>query len=351
MNADTADTADTRFPHLDLEDLIAEVTGQPIGDRAKAHLAGCEHCQLEAKRWNLVARGVSGLAASVPETAGRETAPPVLPPTLDPFATHTSPTSPTPSAVPALLVPPAPTLRPGRRLLASPRRRATLATAAAAALVLGGGLTVALSSHAPGTGADATTALTTVNGCAQLEQAAGTLERVNGGSVVIKTASGQPVTVTTTATTTLNAAGALLNDITDGARVLVAGTRSGAVISADLVAVGGNPSLAIPGVVVASGTVADAGAAGFTVVTPAGTRTPVTTSGGTDVTVFNASPGQLQAGASTIAIGHPGPDGTLSALAVLQPPTWPRGARTTVTVKDCSPASINRTITALASAL
>jgi hypothetical protein len=50
-----ADTADTRFPHLDLEDLIAEVTGQPVGDRAKAHLAGCEHCQLEAKRWNVVA--------------------------------------------------------------------------------------------------------------------------------------------------------------------------------------------------------------------------------------------------------------------------------------------------------
>jgi hypothetical protein len=197
------------------------------------------------------------------------------------------------------------------------------------------------------------TALTAVNGCAQLEQAAGTFERVNGGSVVVKTASGQLVTVTTTATTTLNATGALLNDITDGARVLVAGTRSGAAISADLVAVGGNPSLAIPGVVVASGTVADASAAGFTVVTPSGTRTPVTTSGATDVTVFNASPGQLQAGASTIAVGHPGPDGTLSALAVLQPPSWPRGARATVAVrvKDCSPASISRAIRALASAL
>jgi hypothetical protein len=340
-----ADTADTRFPHLDLEDLIAEVTGQPVGDRARAHLAGCEHCQLEAKRWNLVAGGVRDLAASVPETpASALPAPPglfAIPALFTPF---------TPSALPASPVPPR---GPKRRLLAGPRRRATLATAAAAALVLGGGLTVALSSHAPGSGADATTALTTVNGCAQLEQAAGTLERVNGGSVVIKTASGRPVTVTTTATTTLNAAGALRSDIADGARVLVAGTRSGAAILADLVAVGGNPSLAIPGVVVASGTVADASAAGFTVVTPAGTRTPVTTSGGTDVTVFNASPGQLQAGASTIAIGHPGPDGTLSALAVLQPPSWPRGARATVTVKvkDCSPASINRTITALASAL
>ena len=55
------DSADTRFPHLDLEDLIAGAAGQPVGDRAREHLAGCEHCQLEASRWNLVAGGVRGL--------------------------------------------------------------------------------------------------------------------------------------------------------------------------------------------------------------------------------------------------------------------------------------------------
>jgi hypothetical protein len=49
--------ADTRSPHLDLEDLIAEAAGQPIGDQARDHLTGCEHCQLEANRWNLVADG------------------------------------------------------------------------------------------------------------------------------------------------------------------------------------------------------------------------------------------------------------------------------------------------------
>ena len=43
--------------HLDLEDLIDEVNGQAIGDRAREHLAGCEQCQLEANRWNLVADG------------------------------------------------------------------------------------------------------------------------------------------------------------------------------------------------------------------------------------------------------------------------------------------------------
>ena len=61
--------ADTRFPHLDLEDLIAGASGQPAGDRAREHLAGCEHCRREANRWNLVADGVRGLAATAPGAA------------------------------------------------------------------------------------------------------------------------------------------------------------------------------------------------------------------------------------------------------------------------------------------
>ena len=36
------DPADTRYPHLDVGDLIASAAGQPIGDRPRAHLAGCE---------------------------------------------------------------------------------------------------------------------------------------------------------------------------------------------------------------------------------------------------------------------------------------------------------------------
>jgi hypothetical protein len=75
----------------------------------------------------------------------------------------------------------------------------------------------------------------------------------------------------------------------------------------------------------------------------------VTTSGGTAVTIFPASVGQLQAGARTIAVGHAGPAGTLSALAVLQQPSWPPGAHSRVTVRDCSPASIEHVIVALAS--
>jgi hypothetical protein len=96
------DPADTRSPHLDLGDLIAEVTGQPIDDRAREHLASCEHCRVEASRWNLVAGGVRGLAAAVPEAA-----------------------------------PPAGPRRTGRRVLARAGRRGLLvAGSAAVALVL-----------------------------------------------------------------------------------------------------------------------------------------------------------------------------------------------------------------------
>ena len=57
MNADPAGTRDA---HLELEDLIAEASGQPASDRARTHLASCESCRREVTRWNLVADGVPG---------------------------------------------------------------------------------------------------------------------------------------------------------------------------------------------------------------------------------------------------------------------------------------------------
>ena len=103
------DPADTRSPHLDLEDLIAGAAGQPAGDRAREHLAGCEHCWREATRWNLVADGVRGLAAAAPRTAQ-----------------------------------PARPRRTGRRVLPDPWRRVLLVVgSAAAALVLLVGIGVA----------------------------------------------------------------------------------------------------------------------------------------------------------------------------------------------------------------
>ncbi len=149
---------------------------------------------------------------------------------------------------------------------------------------------------------------------------------MNGSSLVIKTASGQPVTVTTTATTFVSMSGPLLSDITDGASVMVRGYRSDGTIAAAIVTVG-QPFSAVnpPGFVPVQGTVSDASTAGFTLVTSSGTRVPVTTSGGTLVVVPHASPGQLQAGATIFAVGHAGPDGTLSARAVAAVSQLPSG--------------------------
>ncbi|HEY7015699.1 MAG TPA: hypothetical protein VH480_23225 [Streptosporangiaceae bacterium] len=301
--------ADTRSPHLDLEDLIAEVTGQPVDGRAREHLARCEHCRAEANRWDLVASGVRGLAAATPEAA-----PPARP-------------------------------RP-TRLPVGPRRRTVLAAAAAALVVLGGAgywATTALTRHA------SSTVLTAVSGCSGLELAHGTLERVNG-NLVIKTASGQPVTVTTTPSTKVSVAGPLRSDITDGASVIALGPRSGGTIAAASVTVGlppgpssGPGALKVtppPGWGVARGTVADAGTGGFTVVTSGGTRVPVTTSGSTTVVVPRASLGQLEAGVATVAVGHVGPHRMLSAILVLQQPPGPLQVHINVTARGCSPGSL-----------
>ncbi len=316
-----ADHAGTRSPHLDLADLIAEAAGQPIAEPTREHLASCETCRLEANRWNLVADGVRGLAAATPEAAQPD--------------------------------------RPRRtrpRVLAGPRRRTVLAASAAAAAALLGGAgywaTAALTGHAPGT------VLTAVRGCPGVVLADGTLERMTGGSLVIKTAGGQPVTVTTAASTTVSVAGAPLSDVTDGAPVIVLGPRSGATIAAAAVTVGpppmgnGDGTLRLtppPGWAAVQGTVSDASTAGFTVVTSGGTRVPVTTSGDTRVMVPHASLGQLRAGATTVAVGRAGPRGTLTAAGVLQQPSESTiKAQFNVTVRGCSPDSL---ATALAAAL
>jgi len=277
-----ADTRDARSPHVDLADLIAEVTGQPVGDPARQHLTDCEHCRAEANRWNLVAGGIRALAAAAPEAVTREAAQPGRP------------------------------LQAGARALTASRRRTLLAAGAAAALVLlagGYGVTAALTRHTPAP------LLTAVSGCSGLEQARGTLEQVHGTSLVIETASGQPVTVTTTPSTRLSLSGvSLQGEITDGTPVTVAGFGSGGTIAANLVAIDVPFRLRLaPGLVTVEGTVADASTAGFTVVTSTGTRVPVTTSGDTVVTVFNPTLDRLPVGATTLAVGHAGPDGTLQA--------------------------------------
>jgi hypothetical protein len=301
--------ADTRFPHLDLGDLIAGAAGQPVGDRAREHLAACEHCRLEANRWNLVADGVRGLAAAAP--AGDQ-----------------------------------PARRRGTG--SGPWRRAMLiAGSAAAALVLLVGIG-AVTGHISVDRTEA--ALTAVTGCPQLEQADGTLEQVNGGSLVIKTAGGQPVTVTTTAATFVATSGPLLSDITDGASVMVRGPSSDGTIAAAIVTVG-PPFGAVnpPGFAPVQGTVSDPSAAGFTLVTASGTRVPVTTSADTVVVVPHARLDQLPAGASVFAVGQAGPDGTLSARGVAAITQLPSGPHLGVSVRDCSASSIVAALGAISS--
>jgi hypothetical protein len=308
-------SAAAHFPHLDLEDLIAAAAGQPFDGRARLHLARCEPCRREADRWNLVAAGVRSLAATSPGTA-----PPFRP------------------------------RRSRRRVLASPWRRAMLAAAsAAAALVLLIGIgEVAGIVHVHLDGPGDQPVLTAVTGCTQLQQADGKLEQVNGSSLVIKTASGQPVTVTMTQATSESMSGAPLSDITDGASVAVRGTSSGGTVTAALVIVG-SPLSAIgpPDSARVEGTVSDRSAAGFTLVTSAGTQIPVALSDGTLVVVLHARPGQLQAGTSIFAVGHAGPDGTLTAQAVAAVSRLPAGTHVTLSVKDCSPSSVTEALAAI----
>jgi hypothetical protein len=308
------DRGDTLHPHLDLGDLIAGAAGQPVADRARQHLAVCEHCQLEARRWNLIADGVRDLATAAPEAAE-----PGWP-------------------------------QPARQRVRTPWRRATLAvgsTAAALVLLLGIGALTGLV-HLHFSGSSTKTTLTAVTGCSQLQQADGTLEQVNGSNLVIQTASGQPVTVTTTASTFVSMSGPLLSDITDGASVMVRGNRSDGTIRAAIVTVG-QPFSAVspPGFVPVQGTVSDANPAGFTLVTSGGTRIPVTTSDRTFVVVPNASPGRLQTGTHLFALGDPGPDGTLSARAVAAVSQLLPGTQVGVSVKGCSTGSIVEALAAI----
>jgi hypothetical protein len=210
------------------------------------------------------------------------------------------------------------------RVLAGSRRRTVLTIGVAAALVLLGAVgyraVTGLSRQGPGP------VLTAVSGCAGLEQTTGRLNQLNGSSLVIKTASGQPVTVTTTASTLVSRSGPLLNEITDGASVMVHGPRSGGRIAAVFVTVGPPFStVGSPGFGSVKGTVSDAHSAGFTVVTSSGTRVPVTTSRDTLVIVPHASLSQLPHGVTVFAVGHAGPHGMLSAQAVTAVSQLPPG--------------------------
>lgn len=307
----------TRHPHLDLGDLIALAAGQPVGDQSRQHLAGCEYCQLEAERWNLVAESVRGLATAAPAT-------------------------------------PQPELqqRRPRRVPAAWRRAMVAAASAAAALILVAGIGAATGVvHVQFGGHSSEPVLTSVSGCNELEQADGTLEEVHGTSLVVQTAAGRPVMVTTTASTFVSMSGALPSDITDGASVMVHGYSSDGTIRAAIVTVGQPFSAVKPsGLVALQGTVSDSSTAGFTLMTPTGSRVAVSTSASTLVVVPHARPDQLQTGSPIFALGTVGQAGTLSARAVAVVSQLRSGAHISVSVKNCSASTIIEALGALSQA-
>ncbi len=65
----------------------------------------------------------------------------------------------------------------------------------------------------------------------------------------------------------------------------------------------------------------------------------MTTSTDTDVNIPIASSSQLRVGATTITVGYPESDGTLSAIGVLS------GRPGIVDLKGCSPASADNVMT------
>lgn len=314
MNTDATDLGNG---HVGLEELIASAAGRPVSDDARRHLAACERCQREEKRWTLVAEGVRGIAAAAPET-----------PRL-----HVS--------------------RPVSARRRAPWRRALVMVASAAAALV---LLIAVGEVAGvvhvrfGNGTEPV--LTAVTGCAGLEQAQGTLTQVDGSRLVVQTASGQSVTVTTSASTFISRSGALLSTITDGSSVMVHGDSSGRTLQAAIVTVG-QPFSAVSPVghapfVAAQGTVSNASSNGFTLVTSDGTRLEVTTSPSTLVVIPHATTGQLSLGNSIVALGSPA-DGTLSARAVAATSQFP-GLNMRMSVKNCSPHSIIEALAAISAA-
>jgi len=313
--------------HLDIEDLIMEASGTPLTEEAEAHLAACPACRSDAERWATVARSVRRLAAATPAPATW------LPGdrSFGQLGTHMSSDQ-----------------RHWRptRIWRLPRR-AYLGGAAAVLVVAAGAYGLAGAFGGPGTppatsGGPRTVSagLTAVNGCPGLDATSGTLEQVNGPNLVIKTSDGQSVRVPTSASTKISReVSGSLDDIHDGAQVVVETTEANGTTVAQSVGVGMASvigkleQLPIPPVLpvkvggtglgpqlgLASGTVADASAGGFTVVEPNGARVPVTTTSLTTVTLLTAANvSNLKTGEFTVAVGPSGTSSTLEAESVEQ---------------------------------
>jgi hypothetical protein len=231
------------------------------------------------------------------------------------------------------------TARPAEGQRGPVRRRRRLVIAAAAAVIVAAG-SIWYGLGGAGRPAGAVKELTAVNGCPGLAATSGTLERVTGTSLVLKTPGGEPVTATISASAKISRqVSRTVSAITNGTQVVVAGTGSAGGIAARVITVAtlaklhsppppihrghGRPSRherRLPaGAGRAEGTVADARAGGFTLITSGGFRIQVTTSGLTRVyTQARSTVGQLRPGVFTIAVGSAKSDGTLAAATIEQ---------------------------------
>ena len=314
--------------HLDIEDLIMEASGAPLTEEAEAHLAACPACHSDAERWATVARSVRRLVAATPAPASSlpdDRSFGQLGTQVSSDQRHWRPT----------------------RIWRLPRRAylggaAAVLVVAAGAYGLAGGFGGSGTPPAPSGGPRTVSAgLTTVNGCPALDATSGTLEQVNGPNLVIKTSDGQSVTVATSASTKISReVSGSLDDIHDGAQVVVEttteanGTTVAQSVGVGMASVIGKlKQLPIPPVLpvkvggtglgpqlgLASGTVADAGAGGLTVVEPNGTGVPLATTISTTVTVLSAaSVSNLETGEFTVAVGPSGTSSTLEAESLEQ---------------------------------
>lgn len=217
-----------------------------------------------------------------------------------------------------------------------------LVAAAAAAPVLLVGLGVLTGTvHVRLSSRSSSTVLTAVSGCSQLEQAQGPLVKRVGNLLVIRTANARELTLTTTERTFVSASGALLDDITDGASVMVRGYRSVGTMRAAIVTVGQPFSAVGPtGFVALQGTVSDRSPIGFDLETSTGDHVKVTTSPHTLVIVPRAKLSQLETGTPIFALVTMGPDGTTWARAIAAVSQFSSGKHISISVKNCSPNAI-----------
>lgn len=234
------------------------------------------------------------------------------------------------------------------------RHRVRLTAAAAAVVLLAGGTAYGVnagltgSAVPAGSGKAATAALTAVTGCRQLMAAAGTLVSIHGRALTIRSRSGRTAKVTVTANPLLNISSHTLSlVVADGRRVLVAGALSGHTMAAGAVALppsaGGHFNLQLRShpSVNRFGTVSGWNGSSFTLTTADGTRLRVTTAAATAAIDSRPALSQFRTGVPTIALGQVQPDGTLSAVVLLQMPKLPGPGQTRiVTPRGCSARAV-----------